>query len=55
MRAFHATVRAHFRGPLKPPFNAAARAAAGFTPEWYEPLADKPRTDGGAEAAKAVG
>ncbi|XP_027337154.1 uncharacterized protein LOC113850820 [Abrus precatorius] len=36
---FHAIVRAYFRGPLKPPFNEAARKAAGFGPEWYEPLA----------------
>ncbi|XP_051119940.1 uncharacterized protein LOC127243809 [Andrographis paniculata] len=36
---FHATVRAHFRGPLKPPFNEEARKAAGFGPQWYEPLA----------------
>lgn len=38
---FHATVRAYFRGPLKPPFNEAARKAAGFGPHWYEPLAVK--------------
>ncbi|KAL6782069.1 hypothetical protein ACKKBF_B10550 [Auxenochlorella protothecoides x Auxenochlorella symbiontica] len=36
---FHALIRAHFRGPLKPPFNDAARAQAGFGPEWYLPLA----------------
>ncbi|KAL8171679.1 hypothetical protein V2J09_023483 [Rumex salicifolius] len=38
---FHATIRTHFRGPLKPPFNEEARKAAGFGPEWYEPLAIK--------------
>ncbi|XP_065871728.1 uncharacterized protein [Euphorbia lathyris] len=38
---FHAIVRAHFRGPLKPPFNEEARKAAGFGPLWYEPLAVK--------------
>ena len=38
---FHAVVRTYFRGPLKPPFNEAARKAAGFGPEWYEPLAVK--------------
>lgn len=38
---FHATVRTHFRGPLKPPFNEEARKAAGFGPQWYEPLALK--------------
>ena len=36
---FHSLVRSHFRGPLKPPFNDAARARAGFGPEWYLPLA----------------
>ncbi|KAJ4851568.1 hypothetical protein Tsubulata_034337 [Turnera subulata] len=41
IRKFHSTVRAHFRGPLKPPFNAEARKAAGFGPQWYEPLAVK--------------
>lgn len=38
---FHATVGKYFRGPLKPPFNEEARKAAGFEPEWYEPLAMK--------------
>lgn len=38
---FHATVRTYFGGPLKPPFNEAARKAAGFGPQWYEPLATK--------------
>lgn len=41
IRTFHATVRTHFRGPLKPPFNEQARKAAGFGPQWYEPLAVK--------------
>ncbi|KAG6494179.1 hypothetical protein ZIOFF_049198 [Zingiber officinale] len=41
IQRFHATVREHFRGPLKPPFNAEARKAAGFGPDWYEPLASK--------------
>lgn len=41
VQKFHETVKAHFRGPLKPPFNAAARKAAGFGPQWYEPLAVK--------------
>ena len=27
---------------LRPPFNDEARAKAGFTPVWYEPLAVKP-------------
>jgi uncharacterized ferritin-like protein (DUF455 family) len=37
--AFHALVRRHFRGALKPPFNCAARHAAGLPPGFYEPLA----------------
>lgn len=41
IQKFHETVRTYFRGPLKPPFNEAARRAAGFGPEWYEPLAVK--------------
>lgn len=41
IRTFHAIVRTYFRGPLKPPFNEAARKAAGFGPQWYEPLATK--------------
>lgn len=36
---FHALVRAHFRGPVKPPFNDAARAEAGLTAGFYRPLA----------------
>ncbi|XVF23421.1 hypothetical protein REPUB_Repub13aG0036500 [Reevesia pubescens] len=41
IKKFHAIVRTHFRGPLKPPFNEKARKAAGFDPQWYEPLAMK--------------
>ncbi|XP_031278616.1 uncharacterized protein LOC116137068 [Pistacia vera] len=41
IQKFHAIVRTYFRGPLKPPFNEAARKAAGFGPQWYEPLAIK--------------
>lgn len=37
--AFHAFVRRHFRGPLKPPFNDRARSEAGLTPGFYKPLA----------------
>jgi uncharacterized ferritin-like protein (DUF455 family) len=33
-------VRRHFRGPLKRPFNHAARLAAGFDAAFYEPLAE---------------
>lgn len=41
IKKFHDTVREYFRGPLKPPFNENARLAAGFGPQWYEPLAVK--------------
>ncbi|KAK8609534.1 hypothetical protein V6N13_061982 [Hibiscus sabdariffa] len=41
IQKFHGIVRTHFRGPLKPPFNEKARKAAGFGPQWYEPLAVK--------------
>ncbi len=37
--AYHAFVRARFGGGLKAPFNDADRAAAGLTPDFYEPLA----------------
>lgn len=37
-QTFHSLVRRHFRGSLKPPFNADARAQAGFEPSFYEPL-----------------
>lgn len=36
---FHSLVRRHFHGPLKPPFNDEARSKAGFTKDWYMPLA----------------
>ena len=36
---FHDRVRRHFTGALKPPFNRAARDAAGFPARWYERLA----------------
>jgi uncharacterized ferritin-like protein (DUF455 family) len=35
---FRQLVIQHFRGPLKPPFNETARAAAGMTPGFYRPL-----------------
>jgi len=37
--AFRDCVRRHFSGALKPPFNDAARAAAGFAAGYYAPLA----------------
>ncbi|MFQ5785028.1 MAG: ferritin-like domain-containing protein [Alphaproteobacteria bacterium] len=36
---YHALVRARFKGALKPPFNVAARDAAGFDTAYYAPLA----------------
>jgi len=36
---FHDRVRRFFNGQLKPPFNRAARDAAGFPADYYEPLA----------------
>jgi len=35
---FHERVERCFKGQLKPPFNRAARAAAGFPARYYEPL-----------------
>jgi uncharacterized ferritin-like protein (DUF455 family) len=37
-QAWQERVRRHFKGTLKPPFNDAARADAGFDPEFYRPL-----------------
>jgi uncharacterized ferritin-like protein (DUF455 family) len=37
--AFQDRVRRHFNGALKPPFNRAARDAAGFPASYYAPLA----------------
>lgn len=39
MAAWQQLVQKHFRGRLKPPFNHAARDAAGFSAAFYEPLA----------------
>ncbi len=36
--AFHALVRRHFHGALKPPFNEEKRAEAGLPPDFYWPL-----------------
>ncbi len=41
---WQALVRAHFPGPLKPPFNEAARARAGFAAAFYQPLAADPKS-----------
>ena len=40
--SFHALVRKHFHGQLKPPFNAEKRAEAGLPPDFYWPLAGGP-------------
>jgi len=39
LAAFHTNVRRYFTGLLKPPFNRAARDAAGIPPAYYEALA----------------
>jgi uncharacterized ferritin-like protein (DUF455 family) len=36
---YQTLVKRYFRGALKPPFNHAGRAAAGLSPDFYEPLA----------------
>ena len=38
--AFHRLVAERFKGVLKAPFNEAARAEAGFAPNYYQPLAN---------------
>jgi len=40
---FHALVRQYFHGALKPPFNEEKRAEAGLPPDFYWPLADRPK------------
>lgn len=37
---FHALVRHHFDGQLKPPFNEEKRAEAGLAPDFYWPLTE---------------
>jgi uncharacterized ferritin-like protein (DUF455 family) len=41
--AFQDRVQRFFKGELKPPFNHQARAAAGFTEDYYEPLTARDR------------
>jgi len=41
--SFIKTVRKHFRGLLKPPFNTDARLKAGMTDDWYLPLTVPPQ------------
>jgi uncharacterized ferritin-like protein (DUF455 family) len=38
--AWKSLVRAHFRGPVKPPFNDSARLAAGLPRSFYEDVAN---------------
>lgn len=38
--AWKSLVRAHFRGPIKPPFNDSARLAAGLSRSFYEDVAN---------------
>lgn len=45
---FHALVRRHFHGTLRPPFDEERRAEAGLPPDFYWPLVDP----GEAEAAR---
>lgn len=40
---FHALVQKYFHGPLKAPFNEEKRADAGIAPDFYWPLADRPK------------
>lgn len=53
MATWQDIVRARFRGRLKPPFNAEARAKVGMAPELYQPLAEEEAAE--AEALKAGG
>ena len=54
LERFHAIVRHHFAGVLKPPFNDEARARAGFGPEWYMPLSVRLPAPEPTAAAAAV-
>jgi uncharacterized ferritin-like protein (DUF455 family) len=45
-QVFQERVRRCFKGDLKPPFNHAARAAAGFPAAYYEPLAGPISSEG---------
>lgn len=55
---FHALVRKHFHGALRPPFAVAERASAGMTKEWYMPLCAAPAAaaggGGSSEAAPSA-
>ncbi|CAL5219313.1 g1122 [Coccomyxa viridis] len=51
---FHSLVKRYFKGNLKPPFNEAARAEAGFGPEWYMPIAAAAPGSAPAAAAAAL-
>jgi len=55
---FHAQVRKHFHGALRPPFDEVRRGEAGMAPEWYLPLCAPPHGEkggvGGGGPAAAV-
>ena len=55
VRRFHACVRRHFHGALKPPFNTDARERAGFVEALYLPLVTHWRDAAAAAAAAAAG
>lgn len=38
---FHSIFKQHANSPLPPPFNHISRGKAGFTKDWYVPLARK--------------
>ncbi len=52
--AFHALVRKHFHGALKPPFNEEKRADAGLPPDFYWPLAEQADTREESPTGKPV-
>jgi uncharacterized ferritin-like protein (DUF455 family) len=45
--AWRDLVARHFKGAIKPPFNAEARLAAGLHAEFYQPMAIAPKASGG--------
>ena len=52
---FHDIVCRRFSGNLKPPFNDYGRAKAGFTKEWYLPLANKAQKNARSKRQSAHG
>jgi uncharacterized ferritin-like protein (DUF455 family) len=43
---WHTLVGRHFKGSLKPPFNDAGRARAGFSPDYYRNFPPQPAASG---------